>query len=86
MIVNHDKHLVRELADAFSKSRRILEAYTSAPFIKMNDSNKTIWSKIDGQWDMLVTFSLSEFDLKKKCVLLGHFMWMTILSHQGHTI
>jgi hypothetical protein len=35
---------------------------------------------------MPLTFHLPEFNLKKKIVLLGHFMLMTILSHQAHMI
>jgi hypothetical protein len=35
---------------------------------------------------MLVTFSLPGFNIKKKCLIPGNFMWMNILSHQAHLI
>jgi hypothetical protein len=33
-----------------ASSRIILEAYTSAPFIKTDDSNTTIWSTMGGKF------------------------------------
>jgi hypothetical protein len=44
LIVNNEEHLLRAPADTGSSSNNILEAYTSAPFIKTNDNNKTTWS------------------------------------------
>jgi predicted TIM-barrel enzyme len=40
-IVNDEEHLLRALADTGASSSIILEAYTSAPFIKKDDSNTT---------------------------------------------
>jgi hypothetical protein len=37
-------------------------------------------------WDIVVTMSLLDFRLKKKCVLLRNFTWMIFLSHQAHMI
>jgi hypothetical protein len=74
------------MADTAASSSIILEAYTSAPFIKADDSNTTTWSVMGDIFTTyetreLMNFSLPEFNLKKKCVLLGHFMWMIVLSH-----
>jgi hypothetical protein len=44
LIVDNEEHLVRALADTGASSSIILEAYTSAPFIKADDSNTTKWS------------------------------------------
>jgi hypothetical protein len=48
----------------------ILEAYTSAPFIKTDDNSTTTWSTIRGKFITnktgFVTFSLPEFNLKKQ--------------------
>jgi hypothetical protein len=72
LIVNNEEHLPRALADTGASSSIILEAYTSAPFIKTDDSNTTIWSTMDGKFTttktghMFVTFSLPEFNLKKQ--------------------
>jgi hypothetical protein len=41
LVVNHEEHLLRALADTAASSNIILEAYTSAPFIKTDDSNTT---------------------------------------------
>jgi predicted TIM-barrel enzyme len=42
LIVNNEEHLLKALADTgASGSSIILEAYTSAPFIKTYDSNTT---------------------------------------------
>jgi hypothetical protein len=71
LIVNNEEHLLRALADTdASSSTIILEAYTSAPFIKTDDNNATTWSTIS----------------RNKCVILNHFMWMTVLCHQAHMI
>jgi hypothetical protein len=83
LIVNNEEHLLRALADtgASSSNSIILEVYTSARFIKTDDNNTTTWGKMGGKFTKtttktgFVTFSLPEFNLKKKCVLLGHFMY-----------
>jgi hypothetical protein len=41
LIVNNEEHLLRALADTGASSSIIIEAYTSAPFIKTDDSNTT---------------------------------------------
>jgi hypothetical protein len=41
LIVNNEEHLLRALADTGASSSIILEAYTSAPFIKIDDNNTT---------------------------------------------
>jgi hypothetical protein len=78
LIVNNEEHLLRALVDTGASSSSILEAYTSAPFIKTDDSNTTTWSTMGGKFTTnktgFVTFSLPEFNLKKQYVLLGHFM------------
>jgi hypothetical protein len=70
LIVNNDKHLLRALADTGASSSIILEAYTSAPFIKTDDNNTTSWSIVSGKFNTtkteFVTFSLPEFNLKKQ--------------------
>jgi hypothetical protein len=70
LIVNNEEHLIRALADTCSSSSIILEAYTSAPFIKTNDSNKTTWSTMGGKFTTnktgFVKFVLPEFNLKKQ--------------------
>jgi hypothetical protein len=70
LIVNNEEHLLRALADTGASSSIILEAYTSAPFIKTDDSNATIWSTMGGKFSTnktgFVTFSLPEFNLKKQ--------------------
>jgi hypothetical protein len=50
LIVNNEEHLLRALADTVAISSIILEAYTSAPFIKTHDSNTTIWSTTDSKF------------------------------------
>jgi hypothetical protein len=50
LIVNNDKHMLRVLADTDASSSITLEAYTSATFIKIDDSNKTTWSTMDGKF------------------------------------
>jgi hypothetical protein len=73
LIVNNEEHLLRALADTgVSISSIILEAYGSAiwPFIKTDDSNTTTWSTMGGKFTTnktgFVTFSLPEFNLKKR--------------------
>jgi hypothetical protein len=48
LIINNQEHLLRALADTGASSSIILEAYTSASFIKTDDSNTTTWSTISG--------------------------------------
>jgi hypothetical protein len=78
LIVNNEEHLIRALADTGASSSIILEAYTSAPFSKTDDSNTTTWSKMGGKFTTtktgFVKFSLPEFNLKKQYDHLGHFM------------
>jgi hypothetical protein len=70
IIVNNEEHLLRALADTGDSSSIILEAYTSASFIKTDDSNTTTWSTMSGKFTttktgmMLVTVSLPEINLK----------------------
>jgi hypothetical protein len=72
LIFNNEEHLIRALADtaACSSSSIILDAYTSAPFIKTDDSNTTTWNTMGGKFTTnktgFVTFSLPEFNLKKQ--------------------
>jgi hypothetical protein len=70
LIVNHEEHLLRVLADTDANGSIILEAYTSASFIKIDDSNTTTWSTMGGKFTItkfgFVTFSLPEFNLKQK--------------------
>jgi hypothetical protein len=66
LIVDDEEHLLRALADTGASSSIILEAYTSAPFIKTDDNNKTTWSTVGGKFTILVTFSLPEFNLKNQ--------------------
>jgi hypothetical protein len=70
LIVNNEKHLFRGLADTGASSSIILEAYTSAPFIKTDDSNTTTWSTISCKFTTnktgFMTFSLPELNLKKQ--------------------
>jgi predicted TIM-barrel enzyme len=49
LIVNNEEHLLRALADTGASSSIILEAYTSAPFIKTEDNNTTTWSTMVGE-------------------------------------
>ena len=55
---------------------QIFEAYNSRQFIKNDDSNKTTWSIVGGQFTAdktgLVTFSLLEFNLKKQISWVFH--------------
>jgi hypothetical protein len=77
IINNNEEHLLRALADTGASSI-ILEAYTSALFIKTDDSNTTTWSTMGGNFTTnetgFVTFSLPEFNLKKQMSSNGHFM------------
>jgi hypothetical protein len=42
--------MFKELADTGARSSIILEVYTSAPFIKTDDSNTTTWSTMGGKF------------------------------------
>jgi hypothetical protein len=70
LIVNNEERLLRALTDTGASSSIILEAYTSAPFIKIDDNNATTWSTMGGKFTtnktVFVTFSLLEFNLKKQ--------------------
>jgi hypothetical protein len=50
LIVNNQEHLLRGLADTGASSSIILEAYTSAPFIKTDKNNTTTWSTMGGKF------------------------------------
>jgi hypothetical protein len=50
LIVNNEEHLLRALADTGASSTIILEAYTSAPFIKTDDNNTTTWITMGGKF------------------------------------
>jgi hypothetical protein len=50
LIVNNEEHLLRALADTGASISIILEAYTSAPFIKSDDSSTTNWSAMGGKF------------------------------------
>jgi hypothetical protein len=70
LIVNNEEHLLRALADTVASSSIILEAYKSAPFIKIDDSNTTTWSTMGGKFTTnktgFVKFSFPKFNLKKQ--------------------
>jgi hypothetical protein len=80
LIVSDEEHRVRALADTIAIRSIILEEYTSAPFIKVDDSNTTTWSTMGGTFTTTKTgiclftttktgfaiFSPSEFNLKKQ--------------------
>jgi hypothetical protein len=78
LIVINEEHLLRELADTGASSSIILQAYTSAPFIKTDDNSTTSWSTMGGKFTTnktgFVTFSLPEFFSRNKYVLLEKFM------------
>jgi hypothetical protein len=62
---------MRALADTGARSSIILEAYNSAPFIRTDDIIKSTWSTMGGKLTTTktrryVTFSLTEFNLKKQ--------------------
>jgi hypothetical protein len=44
------EHILRALADTGASSSIILEAYTSAPFIKTDEINTTTWSTMGGKF------------------------------------
>jgi hypothetical protein len=76
-IDNNEEYLLRALADTGASSSIILEAYTSALFIKTDDSNTTTWSTMGGKFTTIktgfVTFSLPEFNLKKQMCISWEF-------------
>jgi hypothetical protein len=51
LIVDHEEHLLKALADTSASSSIILETFTSAtfPFIKIGDTLAT-WSKMSGKF------------------------------------
>jgi hypothetical protein len=55
LIVNNEQRLLRALADTGSSSSIIHEAYTSAPFIKTDDSNTTTWNTMGGKFSYIFT-------------------------------
>jgi hypothetical protein len=70
LIVNNEEHLLRGIADTGASSSIILDSHTSAAFIKTDDNNTTTWSTMGGKFTTnktgFVTFSLTEFNLKKQ--------------------
>jgi hypothetical protein len=80
LIVNHEEYLLRELADTGASSSIILEANTSAPFIKTDESNTTTWSTMGGQSTSTKTeiclwhFHSQRSTSRNKCILLENFM------------
>jgi hypothetical protein len=70
LIVHNQEHLLRALVDTGASSSIILDAYTSALFIKTDDSNTTTWSTMGGKFTTtktrFVTFLLPEFNIKKQ--------------------
>ena len=68
--INNEELLLRALADTGASSSIILEGYTSKNLIQRDKSNQTTWSTMSGQFTTdktgLVTFSLPEFNLKKR--------------------
>jgi hypothetical protein len=55
LIAKNEEHLVRALADTGANSNTILEAYTSAPFIKRDDSYTTTWNTMGGKFNTTKT-------------------------------
>jgi hypothetical protein len=49
LIINNKEHLLRVLTDTGASSSSILEAYTSAPFMKTDDNATTTWSTMGGK-------------------------------------
>jgi hypothetical protein len=72
LIVNKEEHLLTALTDNGASSSIILEAYTSAPFIKTDESNTTICITMGGKFIThktgFVIFALPEFNLKKQMI------------------
>jgi hypothetical protein len=66
LIVNHEKYLLRSLADTGASSSCIIEAYTLAtfPFIKADDSDSTTCSKKGGKFTL--------YKLGYACDLFAH--------------
>jgi hypothetical protein len=93
IIVHDEEKLLRSLIDTGARISIILGAYILSQLIKTDDNDTNTWSIMGVNFTtnktgmMLVKFSLLEFNLKKnKCVLLGNFMRMTVMSHQVHMI
>jgi hypothetical protein len=81
LIVNNEEHLLRALADTgASSSSIILEAYTSAPFIKIDDNNTTTWITMGGKFTTTKTgiclwhFHSQSSTSRNKYVLIVHFI------------
>jgi hypothetical protein len=50
LIVNPKENLLRALADTGTSHTILSEAYTSAPFIKKDESNAIIWITMGGKF------------------------------------
>jgi hypothetical protein len=78
LIVINEEYLLRALADTGASSSIVLKTYTSAPFIKIDDSNSNTWSTMGSKFTLiktgLVIISLLEFSHKNECTFLGRFM------------
>jgi hypothetical protein len=48
--IKNEEHSLRALAGTGASSSIILEVYTSKQFIKADNSNKTTWSTMGGQF------------------------------------
>jgi hypothetical protein len=70
IIVKHEEYLFRVIDDTGDRSSIIIEAYTSASFIKTDHINTTIWSTMGGKFTTtkteLTTFSSPELNFKKR--------------------
>jgi hypothetical protein len=55
LTVNNEEHPLRELADTGASSSIILEAYDSAPFIKIDGNNTITWKKMGGKITIIIT-------------------------------
>jgi hypothetical protein len=84
LIVNNEEHLLKVLADTGASSIIILEAYTSVPFIKTDNSNTTTWSTMGGKFSTTKTeiflwhFHSQSSTSRNKCVILGNFMYIHV--------
>jgi hypothetical protein len=74
--VNHEEHLLIDLADTGVSSSIIFEAYTSKQSIKNNDDNNITWNTMGGQFitnkTERVYFLFPEFNLKKQISWVFH--------------
>jgi hypothetical protein len=55
LIFKNEEYLLKEIVDTGASSSIILDAYTSAPLIKTDDSNTTIWSTMGGKFNTAET-------------------------------